>query len=236
MTKFFDTDTVNKLKVDLLIAVIYAPVYMPIFYASKYNSKVTPNVVTLLGVFCFLSSMLISYYYNNKVFLAIGLYLFSGADIADGFVARKLNKSSRIGAILDLVSDRLVFILLFFSLLYLSDISHISTSEIIIYSLYTVLFLYFDSLKFTVIQASTLIEEIKYHKHNNININECDVSMIQFILRADFRFSSYVPVILWLGGGGKVFLYMAIACVLIEYFRLFLSTSISLFRLVGKLK
>ena len=74
-----------------------------------------PNLITL---FRFLSAMYLFFYYepdNFNSYFLIGLISVIGlSDSLDGIVARKFNLVSKLGIILDPLTDRVVFIILLF--------------------------------------------------------------------------------------------------------------------------
>ncbi len=69
--------------------------------------KLTPNNVTLLALSLgILTSVLV--YFDMKVVAVIILWLSGYLDAVDGAMARRINKSSSFGTLLDIVSDRIV--------------------------------------------------------------------------------------------------------------------------------
>ncbi len=79
------------------------------------------NLITLMRVLSipfFVGTLL--YYSPQKDFLrlmALGIFLFAmTTDIVDGFIARKMNKKSEIGVVLDPLSDKLLLMSAFFCL------------------------------------------------------------------------------------------------------------------------
>lgn len=69
--------------------------------------KLTPNNVTLLALSLgILTSVLV--YFDMKVAAVIILWLSGYLDAVDGAMARRINKSSSFGTLLDIVSDRIV--------------------------------------------------------------------------------------------------------------------------------
>ena len=124
----------------------------------KWLCVLNPNLITILNVFI---STLIGYlfYYNKSIYWLIFLTLINRfLDILDGSVARKCNKTSKLGQKLDILGD-IYFCLLILVLLYLK----ISTE--------------YPSLKWLVIiiGAYFLINVYYIVKNNNyeiININD----------------------------------------------------------------
>ncbi len=88
----------------------YRKVFQPSFDMIgklAVKTRLSPNQITAIALIAGVSSgVLIA---NNKMLLATGLLLFSGLlDVLDGTVARLTNKSSPIGAFLDMIFDRMV--------------------------------------------------------------------------------------------------------------------------------
>lgn len=79
---------------------------MPIARACA-QSQISPSVVTLAG--CFIGLMVVPFLALGYWALALAVLLLSGyLDTLDGVLARHLNCSSPKGAVLDIVSDRVV--------------------------------------------------------------------------------------------------------------------------------
>ena len=74
-----------------------------------------PNLITL---FRFLSAIYLFFYYEpdnfNSYFLIVLIAVIGLSDSLDGIVARKFNLVSKLGIILDPLTDRVVFIILLF--------------------------------------------------------------------------------------------------------------------------
>ncbi|MGF1750754.1 CDP-alcohol phosphatidyltransferase family protein [Vibrio cionasavignyae] len=222
-------DDLKKLKVDLLIAIIFFPVYSILYTLAKNYKSITPNVITCFGLTAFLIGLVVSCLTGSNVYTGVGLYVFAGADIADGYVARKLNMASPVGAILDLLSDRLVFVILFFYVFLTLVNTDSSLNSMVYFVLYSVLFLYLDSLLLTKILAGKVLKEhVRKSKANDFNKR---VSFMEFLFRADFRFSSYVPMIGWLVTGNEVFLLFAVIFVLFSYMVFFVNSSKEIFKI-----
>ncbi len=88
----------------------YRKVFQPVFDKTSHlviKTGLTPNHVTVLAfVVGVISALFIA---NGEYIIACALLLLSGLlDILDGTVARVTNKSSYVGAFLDMVFDRLV--------------------------------------------------------------------------------------------------------------------------------
>ena len=85
-----------------------------------------PNLITL---FRFLSAIYLFFYYEpdnfNSYFLIALIALIGLSDSIDGIVARKFNLVSKLGIILDPLTDRIVFIILLFWLSPLIQINFI---------------------------------------------------------------------------------------------------------------
>jgi len=74
-----------------------------------------PNLITL---FRFFSALYLFFYYEpanfNSYFLIVLIAVIGLSDSLDGIVARKFNLVSKLGIILDPLTDRIVFIILLF--------------------------------------------------------------------------------------------------------------------------
>ena len=84
---------------------------------------------TLITLFRFLSAIYLFFYYEpdnfNSYFLIALIAVIGVSDSLDGIVARKFNLVSKLGIILDPLTDRIVFIILLFWLLPLIPINFI---------------------------------------------------------------------------------------------------------------
>lgn len=83
-----------------------------------HRIKITPNLLTIAGLmFVFIGS----YFIYLQDFLKAGIFILIGNlfDALDGSLARRYNLSSKFGAFLDSVIDRLSDILPLFALLYI---------------------------------------------------------------------------------------------------------------------
>lgn len=87
------------------------------YVLAKYKifSKVSPNSVTLLGLFL---NFIIFYCIINRFFFISSLLLFIRylADCLDGGIARMYNKKSKLGGFLDTVSDNVLLFLSAFAI------------------------------------------------------------------------------------------------------------------------
>jgi len=71
------------------------------------KKEINPNILTLLGL---ISGLLLAYFiYKSKFIIALLLLFISGFfDISDGWVARKTNRVTKFGSLLDTISDKYV--------------------------------------------------------------------------------------------------------------------------------
>jgi len=105
-----------------------------IIYNSYFNRKycyINPNQITILGT---ILSMVAGYFmYTEKSFIIFVflVILRTLCDIYDGIVARKCNKTSKIGKILDLMSDFLFVMMILIISLYKISNNHIIIKSII---------------------------------------------------------------------------------------------------------
>jgi len=207
MTKIFND--MKLLKVDALSILIYYPLIRVIYFLSQMFPALTPNVITIfgLGQFILLSGMFL--FFESINYLIGGIFLFSVMDVADGFVARKSNLSSRLGAALDLCADRLVFFFACFLIAYHLFSSGVSTAHWIGFSLYAFLFLYLDSI---ILIINTLNLDTNSKKDSRKIIGKWS-----FLWNNQFRFSSYMFICLWLLDGNLIFLLLAVVWVFLEY-------------------
>lgn len=83
-------------------------------------SKVHPNVITMSGV---IANLLIVFLLTVNLFWAFLIVLFYRylADCVDGGVARKYNKKSKLGGILDTLSDNMLIYIICWAILYKLD-------------------------------------------------------------------------------------------------------------------
>ena len=69
--------------------------------------KHVPNILTICRFL--LIPFVVFYIFTGNYILAFIFFTLSGlTDIADGFIARKFNESSKLGAVLDIMGDRIV--------------------------------------------------------------------------------------------------------------------------------
>jgi len=85
---------------------------------SRYQDKIF-TIPNLMGLFRILVSPLIAWYLlHGRLQLALGLLVLAFlTDLFDGFLARKLNQISKLGAVLDPVADKMLFIFVIFATL-----------------------------------------------------------------------------------------------------------------------
>lgn len=85
---------------------------------EKWSTEIwnLPNALTLLRIFLvpFLVVVLLTKFSN---FLGLGIFLLAAiTDYFDGYLARRLNKTTRLGALLDPIADKLLMSAAFISL------------------------------------------------------------------------------------------------------------------------
>jgi phosphatidylglycerophosphate synthase len=92
----------EKLKIDLLIN---KKIIEPYIFLFKY---IHPNIISLFGIV--LNYTIFNLYYKNynKVFLIFLTIWRIYCDNLDGMVARKFNKTSKIGGLLDSIDDMIL--------------------------------------------------------------------------------------------------------------------------------
>lgn len=104
-----------------------------------YKIKITPNLLTVAG---FLFTAIGSYYIYTRNFFIAGLFILIGNlfDALDGNLARRYNLSTRFGAFLDSVIDRISDLAPLFVILYIfknNEIYFLLTSIAIVGSIMT---------------------------------------------------------------------------------------------------
>ena len=113
------------------------------FYINKINfSKVHPNLITFYGIILgiILNIIVFKNYKINNYLLIIILYIRYLTDILDGAIARKYNKTSKIGNKLDCISDIIFAHILFYIIL--SSLFNLDYKLIL--PLYIILMIFFD--------------------------------------------------------------------------------------------
>jgi phosphatidylglycerophosphate synthase len=75
---------------------------------------VTPNQVTVTGLFLVLANCALYYWHRNPLWFGLGLALSFVFDALDGAVARRTNAATKFGGYLDAVVDRYQEITVFF--------------------------------------------------------------------------------------------------------------------------
>ena len=100
-------------------ALIDQPLIAPTPLRERVSSEIwnLPNSLTLFRIFLvpFLVVVLLTKYSN---FLGLGIFLVAAAtDFFDGYFARKLNKMTRLGTLLDPIADKLLMSAAFISLI-----------------------------------------------------------------------------------------------------------------------
>ena len=90
----------------------------PAIRESKYQDKIF-TIPNLMGLFRIIVSPIIAWYLlHGRLQLALGFLAIAFlTDLFDGYLARKLNQTSKLGAVLDPVADKLLFIFVIFATL-----------------------------------------------------------------------------------------------------------------------
>lgn len=83
----------------------------------KIFCLIDPNYVTFFNIF--LSFQVVFMYLHNSNYTWLVFFIRSFLDIVDGTLARKCNRCSRLGHVLDNLGDLLFYILMMLSMLYL---------------------------------------------------------------------------------------------------------------------
>ncbi len=85
-------------------------------------ARLTPNIITCLGLFLIICSSIHYVYYKNNLLFALFLSISFSADALDGAVARKTGSTSSFGGYLDAVFDRYQEIAVHLSIAFVNDI------------------------------------------------------------------------------------------------------------------
>jgi len=80
-----------------------------------YKYKITPNIITIVGVIFAIIGAYFLYKYNIKYFIVFNLLAYY-CDCLDGYMARKYNQATKLGDYLDHITDMLQNILLIYIL------------------------------------------------------------------------------------------------------------------------
>lgn len=113
-----------------------------VIYNSYFDTKICniyPNEVTILG---FILTIIIGYvfFYNTSLILLIFLIILRTlCDIYDGLIARKCNKTTKIGRNLDILSDTLLCVVILI-------ITYFKINNKFIYLKISILILFFISI------------------------------------------------------------------------------------------
>lgn len=90
-----------------------------------------PNIITVGGIVSIIIYV-VAYIKDNVILAATMLLLIILSDALDGFLARRLNQASRLGAFLDPLRDRLLFIAILGNLISLKGVKFIINLEMAI--------------------------------------------------------------------------------------------------------
>ena len=126
----------------------YGESYMTVKYYKPFFEKVqtyipyqiTPNMITITNFILLIYLYKSKLYYNNYIF-ALFQFIFFSLDFVDGIHARKTNRQSKLGEILDHAIDPLRIILvikMFFDIFKIND-NGLLISAIIIYNLFVLI-------------------------------------------------------------------------------------------------
>jgi CDP-diacylglycerol--glycerol-3-phosphate 3-phosphatidyltransferase len=79
---------------------------------DRERFRTVPNIVTVVRTACALTLAAVAVAEQSLLLIAIGYACYWFGDSLDGFLARRLNQETRIGAVADIVADRACAILL----------------------------------------------------------------------------------------------------------------------------
>ena len=218
-------ETINDLKllrIDLFSIIIYYPLIRLVYSLSLVFSFITPNLITLLGLFQFLICASLFLLLDAPIILSISLFVFAWMDVTDGFLARKKKLGSKLGAVLDICSDRLVFFVLTWSYGYFCFKEPESKTELLIFFTYAFLFIFLDTIHLIAGQVKTAIGIDKKNTPSAPNT--------RWWLNQEFRFASYLFICIWIyHPETKALAWTAITLVVMDYLS-FLNKSIKSLR------
>ncbi len=85
---------------------------------THYILKQIPNILTCIRILC--CPLALYFLFEKKSEMAVGLFVLTGlTDFLDGYLARRWNCVSKIGAILDPVADKIILVSFYISLMHL---------------------------------------------------------------------------------------------------------------------
>ncbi|WP_442786616.1 CDP-alcohol phosphatidyltransferase family protein [Hydrogenophaga sp. NFH-34] len=176
------------LRIDALSIVIYYPFIRIVYQLSLIFPKITPNFVTIFGLLQFLLISTLFIFSKDPRFLSIGLMIFALADVCDGFLARKSGLTSKVGAILDIVSDRFIFFLFSAQLGFYHLSVKVDINSAGLLFAYCFSFIFLDTIHLIAQQAKQQLgisNQIKDRKN-------------KWWLNQEFRFTSYLFISIWI--------------------------------------
>ena len=83
----------------------------------KESVRITANLITVARVFACLAVFIIAFNNCDQSLNLLGLFIFWGLDVLDGYLARLLDQETIFGAQLDILADRLLIILFYMNFL-----------------------------------------------------------------------------------------------------------------------
>ncbi|MCY1508187.1 CDP-alcohol phosphatidyltransferase [compost metagenome] len=202
-------EDIRLLKIDALSILIYYPLVRLVYEASRRAKFITPNFVTIFGLTQFITFLAIFFISENPTFISLGLFIFAWMDVTDGFIARKCKMSSRLGAVLDIISDRVVFYLLTLSgCIYFSKFQSNHTFLLLMF-IYAFSFIFLDTIHLIGSQTKKAI---------GIDEQEPPKTKNKWWFNQEFRFTSYIFLCLWLVfTSNTALIYLAITLVYLDY-------------------
>lgn len=191
---------------DILIKLFILPPSLFVSWAIIKFTNISANNITFSGLFFGCTGAIASIKYGINS-IVLGFMLFYLCDFIDGVVASSRNGGTRFGAILDMVTDRVVL-----SITVLALVSfHLRTNdkyEILLVVFYYILFMLIDIRAFSILSADRGYNVInKTIKPNTLNNNFSFFTLKAWI---PDRLSSYLYIILvYIISGDFTFAYTA---------------------------
>lgn len=219
MRNFFSD--LKLLRIDALSIIIYYPLIKIIYTLSKRLTFITPNFITIFGLLQFLLFSFIFYISGSPGYIALGLFIFAWMDVTDGFLARKKKLGSKLGAILDICSDRMVFFIFVASYGYYTSYLNDRSISLLFFT-YSFCFIFLDTIHLIAGQVKNAMGMTQNPHATKSNS--------QWWLNQEFRFTSYIFICLWICYPTNLFFaYIAISLVALDYVS-FLNKSIKSWR------
>ena len=155
---------------------IFAPVVAPILHE---NLGITPNTLTFLnGV---LGGALIVYFITTKQYNLASIFLVIRQlfDVLDGYIARKYNLTSKLGAKMDLYSDRITFFFVNYGILF--ELWKRSKLSAILYFLFLTVVVKLMKKKFTCIRKEYEICKDEKNRSDILKLTR-ELSLMEFVI------------------------------------------------------